>query len=620
MAVTPYQMPNLAAFNRPIADPNSQQKLQAYQNYVSGLLTDPMARAEFGTGLLQGTTTDLASLPVDVYSGAVNLAQAVTPQNAPQNRFFMTNPFYMLSQSGDLAEQASSVAGSEALGEAVYGKPQEGYAKYRDPARIVGGLTGGGELLLGKASAKVAPYIGDAVNYLTDAMPRPQVATPEGLLMDAPQQTPTQPQTLLMEGDNVPSATQSVDNVPIAEPAQVVPPTDENPVGIIAFHGSGADFDEFRLEKIGTGEGKQAYGYGLYFTDSEDIAKFYRDSVQYNQRMRGDALNINYQGEPFEYLGDTAAAEVAPPSYHAITSIADEMAKYLPANPKMAKPEKAKERLLARIDAEIEKYSKAGQSDADLGVVELKGGGTLEELLVTDLQQQKQALLDINSDDITPATGKMYKVGLEPKPEELLDYDKPIGNQSEDIKAKISKLVENEITADDLENFGMPRGDLKASLLSENRSVVSFLNDFAAIRGKDNAGEELLNKYGIKGIKFFSNSSRNTSGGELIDIVQDADGYRAKVAVDNRQGGLGGSGRIVTTSQPYKTEQEALDWANRSIDNKERNYVIFDDKLVKIMEKYGIPAGVSVTAVKGAMQDTDEGLLSKDQPQPQGLL
>jgi hypothetical protein len=199
MAVTPYQMPNLAAFNRPIADPNSQQKLQAYQNYVSGLLTDPMARAEFGTGLLQGTTTDLASLPVDVYSGAVNLAQAVTPQNAPQNRFFMTNPFYMLSQSGDLAEQASSVAGSEALGEAVYGKPQEGYAKYRDPARIVGGLTGGGELLLGKASAKVAPYIGDAVNYLTDAMPKPQVATPEGLLMDAPQQAQSQPQTLLME-------------------------------------------------------------------------------------------------------------------------------------------------------------------------------------------------------------------------------------------------------------------------------------------------------------------------------------------------------------------------------------------------------------------------------------
>ena len=54
---------------------------------------------------------------------------------------------------------------------------------------------------------------------------------------------------------------------------KIVPPTETEP-GIIAFHGSGADFDEFRLEMIGTGEGAQAYGYGLYFTDSEDIAKF----------------------------------------------------------------------------------------------------------------------------------------------------------------------------------------------------------------------------------------------------------------------------------------------------------------------------------------------------------
>ena len=56
--------------------------------------------------------------------------------------------------------------------------------------------------------------------------------------------------------------------------AKVEPPTETKP-GIIAFHGSGADFDEFRLDKIGTGEGAQAFGYGLYFTDSEDIAKFY---------------------------------------------------------------------------------------------------------------------------------------------------------------------------------------------------------------------------------------------------------------------------------------------------------------------------------------------------------
>ena len=53
----------------------------------------------------------------------------------------------------------------------------------------------------------------------------------------------------------------------------------------VAFHGSGADFDEFRLEMIGTGEGAQAYGYGLYFTDSEDIAKYYKDTVSARQEF-----------------------------------------------------------------------------------------------------------------------------------------------------------------------------------------------------------------------------------------------------------------------------------------------------------------------------------------------
>ena len=152
----------------------------------------------------------------------------------------------------------------------------------------------------------------------------------------------------------------------------------------------------------------------------------------------------------------------------------------------------------------------------------------------------------------------------------------------------------------------MPRGDLKASLLSENRSVVSFLNDFAAIRGKDNAGEELLAKYGIPGIKYFDNSSRNTAGGELIDVAKTDDGFRAKVAVDNRPGGLGGSGRIVTTSAPYKTKQEALDWADKATNKSTRNYVVFDDKMIKILEKYGIVGPVSIAAMNAVGGDESE--------------
>ena len=48
------------------------------------------------------------------------------------------------------------------------------------------------------------------------------------------------------------------------------------PRAIRAYHGSPYDFDRFDLNKIGSGEGAQAFGHGLYFTDSEDIAEGYR--------------------------------------------------------------------------------------------------------------------------------------------------------------------------------------------------------------------------------------------------------------------------------------------------------------------------------------------------------
>jgi len=44
---------------------------------------------------------------------------------------------------------------------------------------------------------------------------------------------------------------------------------------IIAFHGSPHKFDKFDLSKIGTGEGAQAYGHGLYFAEHPDVAKGY---------------------------------------------------------------------------------------------------------------------------------------------------------------------------------------------------------------------------------------------------------------------------------------------------------------------------------------------------------
>jgi len=49
--------------------------------------------------------------------------------------------------------------------------------------------------------------------------------------------------------------------------------------GLPAFHGTPHDVDRFSLDKIGTGEGAQVYGWGLYFAERAEVAHKYRKAL-----------------------------------------------------------------------------------------------------------------------------------------------------------------------------------------------------------------------------------------------------------------------------------------------------------------------------------------------------
>ena len=67
-----------------------------------------------------------------------------------------------------------------------------------------------------------------------------------------------------------------------------IPPSDVSP--LTAFHGTPYTFEptpanplgEFRAAKIGSGEGAQAYGYGLYFAEAPGVAKGYQTDLSRN--------------------------------------------------------------------------------------------------------------------------------------------------------------------------------------------------------------------------------------------------------------------------------------------------------------------------------------------------
>jgi len=60
--------------------------------------------------------------------------------------------------------------------------------------------------------------------------------------------------------------------------------------GITAFHGSPHKFTKFDMSKIGTGEGAQAYGHGLYMAENPNVANEYADKLA---TLKGHSVNLD---------------------------------------------------------------------------------------------------------------------------------------------------------------------------------------------------------------------------------------------------------------------------------------------------------------------------------------
>jgi hypothetical protein len=61
-----------------------------------------------------------------------------------------------------------------------------------------------------------------------------------------------------------------------------------NPIGMTVFHGSPHIFEKFDLSKIGTGEGAQAYGKGMYMAQASDVAEEYAKKLGTQQINLGN--------------------------------------------------------------------------------------------------------------------------------------------------------------------------------------------------------------------------------------------------------------------------------------------------------------------------------------------
>lgn len=309
-------------------------------------------------------------------------------------------------------------------------------------------------------------------------------------------------------------------------PVTAVPPTETEP-GIIAFHGSGADFDQFSLEKIGTGEGAQAYGYGLYFTDSEDIAKFYKDAVA-NQ----DNLYLQLDGKPIDsvYTQDNIDAH------------SDFLKNNFDIN---------------EYDDALTVLDNLGQGLNNLDDADAMAENSLNLSQYSVYEKIRDYLKEPEL-----MQGKMYKVGLEPNPDDMLNYQTTFADQPKKVQDAL-KAIGYEVEKNRV-GQKKPKSQIDLAMRRPMPMILDSLKgriieDIKA--GEQDPGRadkilsEKLLEQGIPGIKYRAAGSRGAS----IDAA-----------------------------------------------DVKMNYVIFDDKAIKILEKYGIVGPVAITALGAAKQEGDE--------------
>jgi hypothetical protein len=148
--------------------------------------------------------------------------------------------------------------------------------------------------LMKKAGIPVGDAVGGTAWQEAQGLRRPVAQSPEalagetlGLLspIGAAAKAPQIARGLLQAGDN------------LAAPRTLNPQK-----GAIVYHGSPHKFDRFDSSKIGTGEGAQAYGHGLYLAENPKVAEAYQNAGIGNI----DWENATYGGRKIQALYDAA--------------------------------------------------------------------------------------------------------------------------------------------------------------------------------------------------------------------------------------------------------------------------------------------------------------------------
>lgn len=236
--------------------------------------------------------------------------------------------------------------------------------------------------------------------------------------------------------------------------------------GFKAYHGTPHEFEQFDIEKIGTGEGAQAYGYGLYFAEREDIARGYRDSlsqgVKPEFRPSNKANMKDWEKEAKQFFPEDKEMQAAFTLFNQMPN---------------------KEAILAEYDFVTSQPFNKGKP-----------------YTWNDIEFSRERLSDLS--DVFYDPGNIYEVNIKAGEDELINWDKPVAEQSPKIRDALLKLE---------------------GVDENTKGEFAYYRLAPQATGKEaqKQATEKAKELGIKGIRYADGFSRKTEGGTSNFVIFD---------------------------------------------------------------------------------------------------
>lgn len=379
-----------------------------------------------------------------------------------------------------------------------------------------------------------------------------------------------------------------------------------------AWHGSPHQFDKFSLEHIGTGEGAQAYGWGLYFASKREVSEWYRNKL-------AGQTEILLAGEPVDAI--VPLEEIGEDGVPVLLAKMRPLLKWPDGATRLngaPLPENFFSGNLGWLSAALTHELKHVAWEAntkDISTILVERRKRLSEDLAkqTDDRDRGDFLVHLAVLDAIEQTGierrkpgRLYKVEV-PDDSELLDWDKPLSDQTPGIKAALKTLgfepkakvtavgdpvVARIVAAALKQNDGDPDG--LALIIDNDQALYKAAVSHAKSQGKADVEEDGPGAYIEDVARDYLDGLRGRSTQTGWRIYAELSSRLGR-DVETRGDGWGNTGPLGNTIAREPNPQaasQALAAAGipghryKGHESDSTNYVIYDDSRVQIEEMF----------------------------------